>query len=51
MGTDFDLQVKCTLLWPNRGLSVYLDLYAPYFPRSTSKYLVFDRPGVAGAVL
>ena len=35
MRTDFVLQVKCTIFWLNRGLMVYLDLYAPDFPKST----------------
>ena len=30
---DFVLQVKCTIFWLNRGLSVYLVLYAPNFPK------------------
>ena len=38
MGTDFVLQVKYPIFWLNRGLRVYLDLYAPDFPKSTSKY-------------
>ena len=38
MGTDFFLQVKCTIFWLNIGLRVYLDLYVPDFPKSTSKY-------------
>ena len=40
MYTDFVLQVKCTIFWLNSGLMVYLDLYAPDFPKSTSKYLL-----------
>ena len=34
MNPDFVVQVKCTILWVNMGLRVYLDLYAPYFPKS-----------------
>ena len=40
MGTDFVLQVKCTIFWLNRGMRVYLGLYAPDFPKSTSKYFL-----------
>ena len=40
MGTDFVLQIKCTIFWLNRGLREYLDLYAPDFPKSTSKYFL-----------
>ena len=40
MFTDFVLKVKCTIFWLNRGLMVYLDLYAPDFPKSTSKYFL-----------
>ena len=36
---NFVVGVKCTIFWLKRGLRVYLDLYAPYFPKSTSKYL------------
>ena len=39
MNPDFVVQIKCTIFWLNRGLSVNLDLYAPDFPKSTSKYL------------
>ena len=40
MGTDFVLQVKCTIFCFNRGLRVYLDFYAPDFPKSTAKYFL-----------
>ena len=40
MFTDFVLKVKCTIFWLNRGLMVYLDFYAPDFPKSTSKYFL-----------
>ena len=39
----FLLQVKCTIFWLKIGLRVYLDLYAPDFPNSTSKYLFFPK--------
>ena len=41
MDPDFVVWVKCTIFCLNRGLSVYLGLYAPDFPKNTSKYL-FD---------
>ena len=40
MCTDFVLQVKFTIFWLNRGLRVYLDLYASDFPKSTSQYFL-----------
>ena len=40
MFTYFVLKVKCTIFWLNRGLMVYLDLYALDFPKSTSKYFL-----------
>ena len=43
MGTEFVLQVKCSIFWPNRGLWVYLDTYVPDFqkvPPSTFYILV-----------
>ena len=40
MGTDFVIQVKFTIFWLNRGLRVYLDLYASDFPKSTSQYFL-----------
>ena len=43
MGTDFVLQVKCTIFWLKRGLRVHLGLYAPDCPKSTSKYLLFTK--------
>ena len=43
MCTDFVCQVKYTISWLNRDLRVYLDLYAPDFPKSTSKYLLFTK--------
>ena len=43
MGTDFIFQVKCTMFWIKRGLRVHLDLYAPDFPKCTSKYLLFSK--------
>ena len=39
MGTDFVLQVKCSIFWPNRGLRVYLDIYVLDFQKSRFKYL------------
>ena len=36
-------QVKCTIFWLNRGLRVHLDLYAPDFPKTISKYLYFTK--------
>ena len=39
MDPDIIVQVKGTIFWPNRGLRVYLDMYAPDFPKSTYKYL------------
>ena len=41
MGTDFVLQVKCTIFWLNIRLRVYLDLHVPDFPKSNSKYFFF----------
>ena len=41
MGTDFVLQVKCTIFWLDRGLRVFLDLYVPDFPKSTPKYFLY----------
>ena len=41
MGTDFVLQVKCTIFWLNIGLRAYLDLYVPDFPKSNSKYVFY----------
>ena len=43
MCTDFVLQVKCTIVWLNRDLMVYLDLYAPDFPKSNSKSFLHPR--------
>ena len=43
MGTDFVLQVKCTIFWLKRGWRVHLDLYAPDFPKSTSMYLFLTK--------
>ena len=34
---DTDFVVKYTILWHNRFLRVYLDLFVPDFPKSTSK--------------
>ena len=39
MDPDFVVQVKYTIFWLNIGLRVYLDLYAPDFSKTTSKYL------------
>ena len=51
MGTNFDFQVKSTIFWLNRGLTVYLYLYEPDFPKSTYKYLcctkIFRKPGLS----
>ena len=33
VGADFVLQVKCTIFWLNRVLSLYIDLYAPDFQK------------------
>ena len=43
MDSDLVFQVKCTIFWINRDLRVHLDLYAPNFPRSTSKFLFFTK--------
>ena len=43
MCTDFVFQVKCTIFWLKRGLRVHLDLYAPEFPNSISKYLILSK--------
>ena len=37
MDPDF-VKVKFTIFWRNRGLKVYLDLYAPNFQKNISKY-------------
>ena len=39
MEPDFVVQVKCSIYWLNRVLRVFLDLYTPDFPKSTSKYM------------
>ena len=41
MDPDFVVQVKCTIFGLNRGLRVYVDMYALdfYKKKSTSKYL------------
>ena len=39
MDPDFVVQGKFTIFWLNRGLKVDLDLDAPDFPKSISKYL------------
>ena len=49
---DFVFQVKCTIFWLNRGLTVYLYLCEPDFPKSTyavQKYL--ENHLTPGAVL
>ena len=38
MDPDFVGNVKCALFWPDRGLRVYLDLYVPDHPKTSSKY-------------
>ena len=43
MGTDFVLQVTCTIFWLKRGLRVHLGLYAPDCPKSTAKYFIFTK--------
>ena len=49
MDPDFVVEVKCTIFWLNKGLRLYFDLFAPDFPKSTSKYLfcteVFTKHG------
>ena len=39
MDTDLVVVVKCTIFWLNRGLRVYLDLFALNFQKSKCKYL------------
>ena len=39
MDPDFVVQGKFTIFWLNGGLKVDLDLDAPDFPKSISKYL------------
>ena len=36
---DFVVLVKFSIFWLHRVLRVYLDMYAPDFPKNTSKYL------------
>ena len=40
MDPDFVVPVKCTIFWMNRGVRVYLDLYAPDFSKSYYKSFV-----------
>ena len=44
MSTDFVLWVKCTIIWLNIGLRVYLDLYMPDSPKNIFKYFSPNRP-------
>ena len=38
---DFLIGIKCTIIWINRGLRVYFDMFAADFPNSTGKYFRF----------
>ena len=40
MDPDFVVPVKYTIFWLNRGLRVYLDVYASDFSKSTSQYFL-----------
>ena len=42
---DFILQLKLAIFFLNKGLNVYLDLCAPDFPKSSSKYLYCTKVG------
>ena len=39
LDADFIVELKSNTFWLNRGFKVYLDLYAPNFPKSDHKYL------------
>ena len=41
MGVDFVIGFKVTIFWLNRGLRLYLDLYAADVQKNTIKYFFY----------